>query len=205
MEQLVSDPQTITPDTMTVFKAFKQCIESYNEMSIPIYYDMNTIAEDNIKAIDAYIKRPAEEKHMLMIVAALIASAPVFVKKEMPENIAEYGDQVKTIVEDHLHPYHTVNRDCMQLYLVSIITTINRAIEILENGEKTRKEQKNVITLFENGIKSMRADLTHYSTGEQPRLESKAKESIERAVSAIEQEKQIANTSKPDKKSSLTL
>lgn len=176
-------------------KALEQMERSYDAFG-PMPVQVKIMAGGAITAIDAYIDRPVAEKDALMAATALYFSTDMTVYKELPANAADYGPSVKQILEDTLanpsKPFG-VSRDLIQIGLALSLPSKDVALDMLkatkaklagiaEDPELLRLAIKKMQQAI---VKGQKDGVLHF-TGEQPKLEAKAKEVLEAIKTATE-------------------
>ncbi len=167
-------------------KAVAQMTRSYNSFGGAVPKQAKVAVGGAITAIDAYIDRPAEEKDALMAATALYFSTDMTVYKTLPDNVDEYGEQVKVILQNALanplKPFGA-SRDLMQIGLALSLPMKDVALEMLQQTKDTLAEAaddpellRKLINKMQQAIVKGQADGALHFTGEQPKLEFKAKE-----------------------------
>lgn len=186
---------TILPYTLAQ-KAFAQMEDSYKQFGGMPEQLRNLVTGAN-RAIDFYIDRPEGEKDGLMAATALFFGADMTAFKELPENVDEYGAQVKQILEDALanpsKPYGA-SPDLMQIGLALAIPMKQTALSMLaETKEKIAEiadESPDILRMaigqMKQAVKKSQQDGNLYFTGAQPRLEAEAKKVSEAIKIATE-------------------
>jgi hypothetical protein len=170
-------------------KAVAQMTQSYEAFGGAVPKQAKVAVGGAIAAIDNYIDRPQGEKDALMAATALYFSTDMTVYKTLPDNVDEYGEQVKAILQDALanplKPFGA-SRDLMQIGLALSLPMKDVAIKMLEQTREKisaiaedPKLLKEFIRKMQQAIVKGQKDGALHFTGEQPKLELKAKEVME--------------------------
>ena len=178
------------------YKALEQLAQSYEEYG-DLPDEVKAIVSGAAKNIKELIDRPDDEKDALIAAAALMFTKDVVVYKEVPDNLDEYGDTIKTILTDAVaalddKPY-SKSRDLMQIGLAlavslkdPVMAMLKEAKESLDDiAEKDPRLLKQFVHKFEQAIAKQSADTKTYFTGEQPRLEAKVMEIVDAMKAAV--------------------
>lgn len=180
------------PLTLKALELMEASYEDYG--SIP--EQARILVSGAIKAIGEFVDRPEEEKDALMAATALYFSTDMTIYKTPPLNVEEYGPQVQQILEDMLanpsKPFGA-SRDLMQIGLALSLPAKDIALDTLKQTREKLEEIAEDPKLLKLAIKKMQEAIVKgqkdgalHFTGEQPRLEAKAKEVMEAIKTATE-------------------
>lgn len=172
------------------------------------------------KVLRDEIDRPKEEKDALMAASLLLASREVGTLKQPPPALETYGDHVKKIVEDFLanpDKEYTASADLKQIGLANSVVVMPVMAETMKQLYKSleglhgKPEVETAIADMKNVLERSRTELETLMTGDQPRLEARARQAYEalaetarEAVRIYEQAPPAKPASLPKKKKGLT-
>lgn len=147
-------------------------------------YEQIVIVTDIAKVIRDEIERPKDEKDALMAAMLLIASRDVEVAKKAPADLESYGKHVQAIVQDYVanpEKEYTSSADLKQIGLANAIVLMPIMAETmkdLNNGLdhlRGSPEVAKAIDEMKGALEQSRTELESLMTGDQPRLEARAR------------------------------
>ena len=166
-------------------------------------YEQIVIVTDIAKVIRDEIERPKDEKDALMAAMLLIASRDVEVAKKAPADLASYGKQVQEIVETFVanpEKEYTTSADLKQIGLANSIVLmpimaetmrdLNKGLDHLRGSPEVAKAIEEMKTVLDQS----RTELESLMTGEQPRLEARARKAYDNLLETAKEAVKIYET-----------
>ena len=171
-----------------VKKALARYVESYPPEEGRTYEQI-LLVTGVAKVIREEIDRPKEQTDALMAASLLIASREVDVHRALPPELETYGEHVQALVEDFVaNPKkdYTASADLKQIGLANAIIVMPIMAETMKelnsaglSALRGQPEVNAAIAEMKNALAASKEDLEDLMTGDQPRLELRAKKAYE--------------------------